>query len=198
MIQKQAQQVIFSRNNKKLYKAFVRLHLNYADILHDIACSNAVQEKIESVQYNACLALTGATRGNSKEKLYQELDLESLRQRWWYRTLRTFSKFFKENKDQSSSRATWKVASFPLPHMKHDFFKNFFIPFTLMNGIILASILGFPKGKFWKYFVFCKTIYKDSVYHCHNPKGIKLLIRLCLILSHLCYQKVKHSISKST
>ena len=29
--------------------------------------------KIESLQYNAALALTGAIRGSSKEKLYQEL-----------------------------------------------------------------------------------------------------------------------------
>ena len=79
---------------KNVHKAFVRPHLNYVHILHDKAYSNAVQEKIESVQYNACLALTGATRGNSKEKQYQELDLESPRQKWWYRKLCTFSKFF--------------------------------------------------------------------------------------------------------
>ena len=28
------------------------------------------------VQYNACLAITGAIQGTSKEKLYQELNLE--------------------------------------------------------------------------------------------------------------------------
>ena len=35
-------------------------------------------QKLESIQYNACLAITGAIRGKSKEKLYQELALESL------------------------------------------------------------------------------------------------------------------------
>ena len=34
---------------------------------------------MESVQYNAALAITGAIRGTSREKLYQELGLESLR-----------------------------------------------------------------------------------------------------------------------
>ena len=34
--------------------------------------------KIESVQYNAALAITGCIRGTSKEKLYNELDIESL------------------------------------------------------------------------------------------------------------------------
>ena len=35
--------------------------------------------KIESFQYNAALEKTGAVRGTSKEKLYQELGLKSLR-----------------------------------------------------------------------------------------------------------------------
>ena len=37
--------------------------------------------KIERVQYNESLAITGATRGTSQEKLNQELSLESLRSR---------------------------------------------------------------------------------------------------------------------
>ena len=32
--------------------------------------------KIESLQYNAALAITGAIRGSSKEKLFQELGFE--------------------------------------------------------------------------------------------------------------------------
>ena len=38
-------------------------------------------EKLESIQYNAALAVTGAIRGSSSEKLYQELGLESLQSR---------------------------------------------------------------------------------------------------------------------
>ena len=40
---------------------------------------------MESILYNAALAITGAIGGTSKEKLYQELGLESLRKRRWYR-----------------------------------------------------------------------------------------------------------------
>ena len=36
-------------------------------------------EKIESVQYKAALAITGAIQGTSREKMYQELRLESLK-----------------------------------------------------------------------------------------------------------------------
>ena len=34
---------------------------------------------MKSIQYNAALARTGAIRGTSREKLYQELGLESFR-----------------------------------------------------------------------------------------------------------------------
>ena len=38
------------------------------------------QQKMESIQYNAALAITGAIRGSTREKLYQELSLETLQQ----------------------------------------------------------------------------------------------------------------------
>ena len=42
--------------------------------------NNSFHEKLESIQYNAALAITSAIRGSSKEKLYQELGFESLQQ----------------------------------------------------------------------------------------------------------------------
>ena len=41
--------------------------------------------------------ITGAIRGTSKEKLYQELGLESLRLRLWYRKLSFFIKYLKKS-----------------------------------------------------------------------------------------------------
>ena len=38
-----------------------------------------MSDKIESVHYNAALAITSAIKGTSREKLYQELGLESLK-----------------------------------------------------------------------------------------------------------------------
>ena len=71
---------------------FVRPHLHYGDILLAQIYNSFFHEKLESVQYNACLALTGAIRGSSKEKIYQELGFESLRVRRWYRKLCLFYK----------------------------------------------------------------------------------------------------------
>ena len=59
-------------------KAFVRPHLDYGDILYDQAFNNSFHGRLECIQYNAFRLITGATRGTSREKLYQELGLEPL------------------------------------------------------------------------------------------------------------------------
>ena len=77
-----------------IYKAFVRLHLDYSDVIYDEAYNKTFHQKLESIQYNACLALSGASRGSSREKLYQELGLEFLQRQRWYRKISLFHKIF--------------------------------------------------------------------------------------------------------
>ena len=48
-------------------------HLDYGDVIYDQHYNNSFHQKLESIQYNAALAITGALRGSSREKLYQEL-----------------------------------------------------------------------------------------------------------------------------
>ena len=76
-----------------IYKCFIRPHLDYGDIIYDQAFNLSFHQKLESIQCNAGLALTGAIRGSSREKLYQELGLESFQLRRWYRKLCCFIKF---------------------------------------------------------------------------------------------------------
>ena len=59
------------------YKAFVRRYLDYGDVLYDQVFNNSFHAKIESIQYNACLAITGAIRGTLREKIYQELGIKN-------------------------------------------------------------------------------------------------------------------------
>ena len=54
-------------------KAFARSQLDYGDVLYDQAFNASFHKKLESIQYNACLALTGAIRCTSKERTYQKL-----------------------------------------------------------------------------------------------------------------------------
>ena len=67
-----------------IFKSFIRPHLDYEDIIYDWACNTSFHQNIESIQYNAALAIMGAKKGTFREKNYQGLGLESLQQRRWY------------------------------------------------------------------------------------------------------------------
>ena len=75
-----------------IYKSFIHPHLDYADIIYDKPGNVNFESKLERVQYNACLSITGAIRGTNRENIYAELGLESLSVRRWYRKLLFFYK----------------------------------------------------------------------------------------------------------
>ena len=47
-----------------IYKSFVRSHLDCGDISYDQPNNESLNQKIERIQYNAALAITGAIRVN--------------------------------------------------------------------------------------------------------------------------------------
>ena len=77
------------------YKSFFRPHLDYGDVNYDHAFNESYQNKLDSVQYNAALPNAGAIEGSSREKFYQELDLETLKSWRWYQKLCLFFKLKK-------------------------------------------------------------------------------------------------------
>ena len=91
--------------------------------------------KIKYVQYNACLAIKGAIRGASKEKLYDELGLESFQLRRWYRKTGYFYKFYRNESPQYlfklvslgySFCTTRNAENIPFFKTKHNVLKNSF------------------------------------------------------------------------
>ena len=54
-----------------VYKSFIRPHLDYCKIIYDQTFNMPFQQKMETIQYNAALAITGAIRGSFREKRYQ-------------------------------------------------------------------------------------------------------------------------------
>ena len=72
---------------------------SYGDIIYDQQQNEVFYEKLESVQYKAALAITGVIQGTSRDNLYQELGLESLKSRRRYKSL---SYMFKIMKNKSS------------------------------------------------------------------------------------------------
>ena len=159
-------------------------------------------QKLESIQYNACLVITGVIRGTSKENLYQELGLQSLQLRRWYRKLGMFYKIFKSKSplylfklipEKTSSYVTRNADNIPLFNIKNNFYKNSFFPSSIIEwnnldpnlrnsenfGIFKNNILKFIRPK------------SNSFFNCCNLKGIRLIIRLRLELSHLRDHKFK-------
>ena len=187
-----------------IYKAFVRPHLDYGDVLYDQAFNASFHEKLESIQYNACLLLIGAIRGTSKEKIYQELGLESLQIRRWYRKLCLFYKIYKNQSPSylyniiptTNTHYTLRNSDkIPYSKTKHNFFKNSFFPSVIIEwnkldpslrrcdscNVFKSNILKFIRPS------------SNSFFHCHNSIGIKYITRICLGLSHWREHKFKHS-----
>ena len=75
------------------FSDFMRPHLDYGDIVFNQSTNDSFCKKLESVQYNAALAITGTIKGTSSQvKLYKELGHESLKLRRKLRRLFTFNK----------------------------------------------------------------------------------------------------------
>ena len=78
-----------------IYKAFVRPYLNYGYIISDAPSNIKFCKQIESVHYNAAVAITGRIPETSGEKLYQQLGFEHQHDRRSFRRLCLFYKIKK-------------------------------------------------------------------------------------------------------
>ena len=140
--------------------------------------------------------------GTSKQKLYNELGLESLQLHHWFRKLCYFYKFYKHKCPQylfrlvplrQSPYNTRNTKNIPLFKTKHNFFKNSFFPSALIEWNNLNHKIRSVRS----YSAFKNNILKfirltTNVFNCKNRRGIKPITRLHVGLSHLCEHKFKH------
>ena len=90
----------------QIYKMYVRPHLDYCDIIYHIPSKSTSTEStvnlhslmrsVESTQYQAGLAVSGAWKGSSTQKIYNELGWESLDNRRKFRRLCLFYKIYND------------------------------------------------------------------------------------------------------
>ena len=169
-----------------IYKSFIRPHLDYADIIYDQPHNQTLSDRIESVQYNAALAITGAIRGTSRERLYQEFGLESLSNRRWYRRLTMFFNIASGNcptyltnilPNRQTSYNTKRNNLYYIYRANTNYFKNSFFPYSAnewnklssdirnSNSILIfkKSLLGFIRPNSY------------SIFNINDPKGLKYL-----------------------
>ena len=81
------------RRKIDLFDCDEALCINDVDKQVDQRYKSSFHEKHKSIQYNAALIVTGAIRGSSSEKLYQEFGLESLQGRRWSESFANSIKF---------------------------------------------------------------------------------------------------------
>ena len=121
-----------------IYKSFIRPHLDYGEVIYDQPLNESLSNRIESVQYKAALAITGAIQGSSRKKLYQELGLEHLHQRRWMRRLSLFYKFFHSkvlkyihNHIPFMRTSTTLPNTFTTFYCRIEYFQNTLLPYVI-------------------------------------------------------------------
>ena len=107
-------------------KPFTRSYLDYGD--------ESFHQSFESLKYSSAIAMTGAIRGTSSDKLFQELGLELIK---WRRSLRNLCLLFKLIKKSSASlfqlipdhNTTRRVqkSQFPFSNTKTKLFQKIFL-----------------------------------------------------------------------
>ena len=205
-----------------MYKSLIRPHFDYCDVifhappningifdsfanLHLHGPLNVLMAKIESVQYQSALAITGTWQGTSRVKLYNELGLESLSDR---RSLNRVVQIFKIKNNLSPAYLRDKLP--PLsqqnnPNANPNIFDE------IGSRTIRCNKSFFPNAiSSWNYIItnfqgiitkisiksrILKTIrpVSKSVYNIHDPIGIHYLFQLRTGLSPLRSHKYRHN-----
>ena len=213
----------------QIFKSFIRPHLEYCDVIYhkptydDFYCNYyseraktdpintnyAFTNKIESVQYNAALAITGCVRGTSREKLFSELGLTSLYDRRRFHRLILYYKILNgltpeylrrlipDSVRRLHATRTDHDNSMPTRTLKfrYSFFPDTFNSWNYLSSLIkMSPTLDVFKIRYMKFF----NVTPNSIYDIHDPKGLKYLTRLRVGLSHLLAHKSAHNFLDTT
>ena len=125
-----------------IYKYFNRSHPDYGDIIYDQPNNESFCNLIERVQYNATSAITGVIKGTSHLKIYNELGIESLKFRRWFRRLCVFYKIkttlfpkylYELLPTESHTYNTRNIENVDTYYCRTDLFKYSFFPYVIIK-----------------------------------------------------------------
>ena len=129
-----------------IYKAFVRPYLDYGKILYDQAYNMSFHHKLKFIQYNACLAITGAIRGKNFTKNQVQnhfsYDIGTENQKCFTKLAKTkvLNTFFNYHLKKLRYMLQETLITFRFK-IRHIFFKNSFFPSTIIEGNDLSPTL---------------------------------------------------------
>ena len=187
-----------------IYKSFLRPLVDYGDIIYDQPNNESFCEKLESIQYNAALAITGAIQGTSRDKIYAELGLESLKARRRYKRLSCMFKIMNKQAPnylinlipKCNQTMRTRNSHKPVIHCRTDCFKYSFFPSTLRDCFSLDENIRNAESisSFKNRLLALIRPLQSSVFNIFDPEGLKILTRLRLGFSHLNEHRFRHNI----
>ena len=65
------QEILLIQSLIRIYKSFIRPHLDYGDIVYDRAFNESFHKNLESIQHNAAIAITEAIRGTCVRNFFK-------------------------------------------------------------------------------------------------------------------------------
>ena len=183
----------------RIYKLFVWPNLVYCDIIFDKPNNESFKSWIESIQYKACIAITGAIQGTTRERIYGELGLESFSDRCWFRKLTFFYKIVKglssryftkycnlmstsNYRTRSANKNNLQEFSCRTESFKHSFLPSCVTEWNKLGNTIQDVECTKLFKSILKYFFSLNQRFFFSIY---DPVGVKLLTRLRLQFIHL-------------
>ena len=156
--------------------------MDYGDIIYDQPNNENFCNKLETVQYNDALAITGSIKGTSKVKLYKELSLESLKCLCYFYKIKTFrlpSYLFNLILSGVHSYKNWNSEDVVTYHCRTDNFKYSFFPWTILEWNKLDLTLRKSSYK-----IFSNSLLKiirpppNPVYDIHNSLGLRFTFKI--------------------
>ena len=180
-----------------IYKSFIRPHLDSCAIIFDQPENEIFCKKIESVQYNAALAITGAIQGTSTENLHKELGLDKKLCCFYKIKNNEFSSYLAELIPSEyhlyNTRNTRNITKFSCNNYP---FKYSLFPWTTNEWIKLNFNIRTSSFNIFRVNLI-KIIWRipNSVFGIFNPLGLELITRLRVTLSHLNEHRFNHNLN---
>ena len=201
----------------QMYKTLVRSHLDYCDVIYHIPpimhqaplgmILNSLMEKVEKIQYQAALAITGAWQGSSRSKMYDELGWETLSDRRKCRRVLQIHKIINNNtisylKDKLPANCKEMFSgiirtTFHAIMCKSNRYKNSFFPNAVASWNLFMEIFNYKVvpsiGVLKNDIISLIRPVAKSVFRIHDPAGLRYIFQLRVGLSPLKGHKWCHN-----
>ena len=200
-----------------MYKALVRSHLDYCDAIYDVPSKThhpplgrtlgSLLKKVERIQYQAALAITGAWQGSSRSKLYDELGWETLSDRRKFRRALQIHKIINNNtlsylneklppycREMFSGniRTTFHAIRCKSYRYMNSFFLDAISSWNILTGVFNYKVVP-SLGLLKKDIISLMRPVPKSFFKIHDPTGLRYLFQLRVSLCPLKGHKYCHN-----